>query len=310
MRPASSSARRAQPWLGTFVEIAATGPSAAAVHAAIDGAFAAVATVHRLMSFHEAASDVSRINRHAAVEAVRVHPWTYEVLQAALDLQGRSGGVFDVAVAPALQALGLLPRSPGESQHSMRSTGADSALRLEDRRVRLGTTDVRIDLGGIAKGFAVDRAVETLIAAGMTAGLVNAGGDLRTFGSETHRVHLRDPRDPRRALGTVSVTDAALATSAARFDPFLGPTPCRSAVIDPRRPDIAPAILGATVRAPSCLLADGLTKVVMLAGERALAVLDAYAASAMFVSPDGAVTLTSDWADVLQPGENRAARAS
>src|SRR5262245_8934787 len=114
MRPASSSARRAQPWLGTFVEIAATGPSAASVHAAIDDAFAAVATVHRLMSFHETASDVSRLNRHAAVEAVRVHPWTYEVLQAALDLHRRSAGVFDVTVAPALQALGLLPQLASE----------------------------------------------------------------------------------------------------------------------------------------------------------------------------------------------------
>ena len=88
MRPASSSARRAQPWLGTFVETAATGPSAASVHAAIDGAFATVATVHRLMSFHDDASDVSRVNRHAAVETVRVHPWTYDVLKAARDLLG------------------------------------------------------------------------------------------------------------------------------------------------------------------------------------------------------------------------------
>src|SRR5262245_33576570 len=120
MRPASSSARRAQPWLGTFVEIDATGSSAASVHAAIDDAFAAVATVHRLMSFHDAASDVSRLNRRAAVEAVRVHPWTYDVLQAARDLRRRSDGAFDVTVAPALQALGLLPRPPGQRQGASR----------------------------------------------------------------------------------------------------------------------------------------------------------------------------------------------
>src|SRR5262245_39578210 len=156
MRPASSSARRAQPWLGTFVEIAASGASAASVHAAIDRAFAAVATVHRLMSFHEDASDVSRLN-HAAVEAVRVHPWTYEVLQAALDLHARSGGAFDVTVAPALQALGLLPQVPGECPCPTRTTRADPPLLLGDCRVRLGAADVRIDLGGIAKGSAVDR---------------------------------------------------------------------------------------------------------------------------------------------------------
>jgi FAD:protein FMN transferase len=303
MRPASSSARRSQPWLGTFVEIQATGPSMPAVHAAIDDAFSAVAAVHRLMSFHETASDVSRINRRPANEAVPVHPWTYEVLKAAVDLNERSDGAFDVTVAPALQALGLLPPSPEARSHRTRSSAAGAIELLADAVVAMTTPDIRIDLGGIAKGFAVDRAVEVLIEAEMIDGLVNAGGDLRTFGAEGHRVHVRDPRDPRRALTTVTLTDAALATTGGRFDPFLGPRPGRPAVIDPRWPDAAPAIVGVTVRAPSCMVADGLTKVVMLAGEGALPVLDAYAASAMFVSSDGRVTLTSDWAGAPPPAD-------
>src|SRR5215468_3944689 len=113
MEAAPVSIRRARPLLGTFVEIAAVGQTFDAAEAAVEAAFAAVAMVHRLMSFHEADSDVSRLNRDAASGAVRVHDWTYELLQAALDLHRRSAGTFDISVAPALQQLGLLPSVPG-----------------------------------------------------------------------------------------------------------------------------------------------------------------------------------------------------
>jgi len=300
MRPACDSVRRARPLLGTFVEITVTGRPAAAMHAAVDNAFAAIATVHRLMSFHEATSDVSRVNRHAAATAVRVHSWTYAVLTAAADLHRRSDGVFDVAVAPALQAMGVLPRTRDEPA-VMAPPGAGSAIELlPDHHVRFGRPGVRVDLGGIAKGFAVDRAIEALRDAGVPAGLVNAGGDLRSIGFDGHRVHLRDPRDPRRALGTVIVKDAALATTGGRFDPFAASSAGRSAVVDPRCPPAVSAIVGATVRAPSCTLADALTKVVMIGGEAALDVLDQYGASAMFCAQDGVIAVSSDWARELE----------
>src|SRR6266700_542445 len=98
---------RARPLLGTFVEITAAGAPRPEMDAAVNAAFEAIASVHRLMSFHDADSDVSRLNREAPVRAVGVHDWTFQVLQAAVDLHRRSRGVFDVAVAPALQAMGL-----------------------------------------------------------------------------------------------------------------------------------------------------------------------------------------------------------
>src|ERR1700730_4713413 len=112
MEAAHASTRRARPLLGTFVEIAVAGATIPAMQAAVEAAFAAVATVHRLMSFHEATSDVSRLNRDAWSGAIPVHEWTYQVLDTALDLNRRSDGMFDVAVAPALQKLGLLPGTP------------------------------------------------------------------------------------------------------------------------------------------------------------------------------------------------------
>src|ERR1700687_3137421 len=84
------------------------------MHTAIEAAFAAVAKVHGLMSFHEATSDLGRLNSEASARPVGVHAWTFRVLEAAVELHRRSAGAFDIAVAPILQDLGLLP--PDERQ--------------------------------------------------------------------------------------------------------------------------------------------------------------------------------------------------
>src|ERR1700730_1507068 len=109
MATASDKQRRARPLLGTFVEIEVAGAVKSEMNAAIDAAFEAVASVHRLMSFHEPGSDVSRLNREASVRPVSVHAWTYRVLEAAVEMHRRSNGMFDIAVAPTLQAMGRLP---------------------------------------------------------------------------------------------------------------------------------------------------------------------------------------------------------
>src|ERR1700719_1606026 len=118
MEAAHASIRRARPLLGTFVEIAVAGATISAMEAAVEAGFAAVATVHWLMSFHEATSDVSRLNRDAWSGAIPVHDWTYQVLETALDLNRRSAGMCDIAVASALQDVGLLPRGPNLSSAS------------------------------------------------------------------------------------------------------------------------------------------------------------------------------------------------
>jgi thiamine biosynthesis lipoprotein len=289
-----NSRRRARPLLGTLVEIALSGAAAASLDAAADAAFAAIAEVQRRMSFHDPESDVSRLNRAAAGSEIAVHPWTFRVLAAALDLHRRSRGLFDIAIAPALQARGLLPSTPGDAPLAV-GTGSDAIALAAPDRVRFRDPALRIDLGGIAKGFAVDRAVEVLVAAGVAGGVVNAGGDLAVFGAEAHRVELRDPRDPRALLGPLLLQDAALATSGVRFDPWGGAAPAPAPIVDPRTRPLAPRCAAASVCAPSCMMADALTKVVTLAGEDAAAVLRHYGARALLVTSDGDLLVTADW---------------
>ena len=274
MRPASASAHRSRPLLGTFVEISADGASPAAVHRAIDAAFHAVARIHRLMSVHDAASDLSRLNRAEPGRATALHPWTRAVLRAALDLRTASGALFDVTA-------GVSPVRGGGDP------GFDLLAHGRARRTRPGVT---IDLGGIAKGFAVDRAVVVLRSHGATRGLVNAGGDLVAFGIPGALVAIRDPRRLGRPLARVVVENAALASSGGGAATIVDPRP-----IAPRR-----EILAATVTAPSCLLADALTKVVMIAGESAGPLLARYGAAALFLGARGQVHVTREWSRTVR----------
>jgi thiamine biosynthesis lipoprotein len=336
-----SGIRRARPLLGTFVEIVAGGAAPPAMEAAVDAAFEAIARVHRLMSFHDPDSDVSRLNRDAATRAVAVDAWTFRVLEAAAEMHHGSGGLFDIAVADLLQHLGLLPRPGGPPPCPAHSAadGRDIAL-MPGRRVRFRRAGVTVDLGGIAKGFAVDRAVDVLRDRGMPRGLVNAGGDLAAFGPEPHTAHIRDPRDPQRLLALIDLRNEALASSGGRFDPAASLRPMDSAIVDPRnrqpardqgdwiwqeraagspspreergegeetpsvpqdhtRSPRVREVFGATVRAPTCMTADALTKVVMLAGASSAALLDRYRASGLVVGADG-VRVTADWQSAVR----------
>ena len=301
MKPACASLRRARPLLGTFVEIAVGGALQSKMEDAVEAAFTVVGEVQRLMSFHDTNSDLARLNREAAAHAVTVHPWTFEVLEAALDLQHRSDGIFDIAVAPVLQHFGWLPHHAEDRPVATIARPRELGIELlPDRCVRFSSPNIAIDLGGIAKGFAVDQAINVLRGDGMPQGLVNAGGDLAAFGPQAATVAIRDPRDPRRILCQVEVECRALASSGGQHDPSQRRVAVDSAVIDPRTLRPARAALGATVCAPSCMIADALTKIVMITGEFAAPMLADYGASAMFVSRGGDLRITREWQSAVR----------
>ena len=294
-RTCAKHVRRARPLLGTFVEITACGPRDVDLEAAAEAAFAAVTKVHRLMSFHEGASDVSRLNREAAAGPVPVDAWTWDVIAAAVDLNRRSQGAFDITTAPLLQDAGLLPPLPAGLAVDAKPAPPDAIEMLAGNRIRFRHPATRIDLGGIAKGFAVDRAIDVLRAHRVTAALVNAGGDLAAFGPNTWPIRIRDPRDPRETIGVIDIRNGALATTGGGLDPFDSHVVACTAVFDPRSRAPASLIAGASVRAPSAMLADALTKIVMIEGEAAAALLEHFGASALMVCRDGDLRVTTSW---------------
>ncbi len=259
--------RRAQPWLGTLVDITTDGSQAA-----LTGAFAEVALVHRLMSFHDPASDVSRLNRAGAGELVAVHAHTWRVLQLAGQLAAASQGLFNPACAALLVERGGLPSPAGELPPLQQ---LQSAFRCEDGDTVRKLQPAWLDLGGIAKGYAVDLAVEALQRAGALEGCVNAGGDLRVFGERRWPASIRDPQAPRRMHSQLQLHNEALATSASYFSSL--------SLMDGRDGAPVDQACSVSVRAPSCVLADALTKVVMASGDANHPALEQWQASAFII---------------------------
>jgi thiamine biosynthesis lipoprotein len=282
MKSLSNEIRRARPLLGTFVEIGAVGENAAL---AIEAAFREIEVIHRLMSFHETHSDIARLNRAPILTAQQVDPRTYEVLSWAQKISSLSDGAFDITVGGKLVAAGFLPKPEGAEWPSEEVNFRDLSL-LSDNRVLLRRR-AWIDLGGIAKGYAVDRAAATLKHNGVGSGIVNAGGDLYVFGVP-QPIHIRHPEDASWLFSLGTLTDSAVASSSGCFTERPEDGDSADPLVDPRRNTTVRWQQSVTVVAPRCLIADGLTKVVRLAPRRAAKILPQFGAQAIVIDRRGA----------------------
>jgi thiamine biosynthesis lipoprotein len=210
-------------------------------------AFAAVREAQACLSRFEADSDLARFHALRRGESMLVRDTTRRVLEAAAELQSASEGAFDISLGSAPEGW----HCDGNRLHKL-----DNAVRL--------------DLGGIGKGQAVDAAVDALIAHGCVAGWVNAGGDLRAFGDAELPIRLRDEATGG-ARPFASLRDGAFATS------HYGPG-SRSQLANRAR-GLAPSA-HVSVAAPLCLWADALTKVIALSGDTAHPLLARFGAQA------------------------------
>ncbi len=204
--------RRARPGLGTLIEIGVLGDGAAA-RTAVEAAFAAIAEVECLLSFHDPNSELSRLNATPGVE-LSLSPLSTRVLGLALGLMRISGGLFDCTVGGALVARGVLPDHAGPA--------ALARGRVDDVAVNKGRAllrrPVRITLDGIAKGYAVDHAIAALRRHGAAAGWVNAGGDMRVFGAVSLPVARREHDGVLKSLGYLQHGAMATSSVTARRD--------------------------------------------------------------------------------------------
>lgn len=191
-----------RPLLGTFVEVGV----AATNEAAIARAFAAMEKIQHALSFQDPDSELSRINRSHG-EWIDVSPCTARVLRLARAMMTASDHLFDCTVGGELVARGVLPRHPG-TRSAISGTAED--IDVQACRVRLRRS-MQLTLDGIAKGYAVDVGIAALRASGALAGWINAGGDLRAFGTIAVPVYRREINGSLATLG--GLRNAAIATS-------------------------------------------------------------------------------------------------
>ncbi len=272
--------------LGTDCEVlldVEPGPDAVLALATAEGE---IRRLERLLSRFRPDSELSRLNEAGALEA---GDDLLAVVRLALDARERTGGRFDPTVHDALVAAGydrsfdeLRPDGAGSL-----SSPAGGAVRVRGRRIELDP-GVRLDLGGIGKGYAVDRAVARL--AGTGPSLVNAGGDLAVAGVPEGGVWPVGLDTPLGGI-TLGVADGALATSGADRRRWRAGGEERHHLIDPRTGRPADSdLVTVTVAAPTAVEAEVAAKTLFLAGEQAAAAeADALGLPALLVTVDGRV---------------------
>jgi thiamine biosynthesis lipoprotein len=251
---------------------------AARLRALFDAATAEIRRLEALMTTWDPASEVSRINAEAGKQPVAVGPETFDVIREALHASAMSEGCFDITFETLHglwkfdQDLDPHPPAPADVRARVRYLGYRH-VKLDEkaRTVLLDEGHVRIGLGGIAKGYAVDRAARVLLDAGVTSFYVQAGGDLYTHGVKPDgapwQAGIRDPRGPEGDyFAVMPVSDHAFSTAGDYERAYVVGGKRYHHIIDPRTGYPATASRSVTIWAPTALLADEVDDAVFILG--------------------------------------------
>jgi thiamine biosynthesis lipoprotein len=264
--------------MGTSVEVEAFGGDAPTRQAAIDEAFGAIFEIDRLMSNYRDDSELSLVNRTAAQTAVPVSDPMFSVLEAAQEVSARSQGTFDVTAGPLVRVWGFYDKKP-----HLPSTDELVAVRplvdyhnvLLDRQrhtVRFARPGVEIDLGGIAKGFAVDLAAGVLRRHGL-AGFIDAGGNQYVLGNPEGKplwsIGVKDPSDQNRLLGVIETAETSVSTSANYANFLTQNGRAYGHILDPHTLEPSDKALSVTILSRDGTLADAMSKAAFILGPKA-----------------------------------------
>lgn len=276
-KPSQVEVRRAWPIMGTMLTITVWGTDSVEMLSAVQRGHAAVMLVDSLMSSYRNTSDVARI-AESPERPVRVSKETIHVLLHAREYWKLSGGLFDPTVGPLTAlwkkaiASGTLPTR--RSIDSARTLTGLGHMTIDSARhtVRLGKKGMTLDLGGIAKGYALDLARTEMRR--ISAGMIDLGGNVLVFGKSPAedgkwRIGIVHPRDDQKLLGFVTLDSGAVATSGDYENFFVLHGRRYSHVIDVTTGMPSRGVLSASAVAPTGEWSDGMSATLMLMGASA-----------------------------------------
>ena len=299
-----SKARPAQPrWMsreeaimGTAIRVELWHEDPAKGSAAVDTVMAEMNRIDRAMSPFKPESELSRINREAAKAPVPISEEMFELLARSVEFSKLSDGAFDITFA----SVGCLfdyrnGVKPTEDEIAAALPSFDYRhirLEREGRTVQFARAGVRIDLGGIAKGHAVDNCVALLKECGVKEALVVAGGDSRVLGDRRGRpwmIGIRDPRRKDTMVATMPLVDAAISTSGDYERYFEADGVRHHHILNPRTGMSATGARSVTIIGPDATTTEGISKSVFIMGpERGLRFVESFAGiDAVIIDADG-----------------------
>lgn len=237
--------KRAKPLLGTFIEIWVKSSNEDHANTAISEAFNVIKNIEACLSFHQESSEVNAINNSYKNTILTISNYLYEILLISKELYIKSNKIFNI---------------------SFRNNDFDFLNDIdltEENKIKINK-EVKIDLGGIGKGFAVDKGVEKLIGSGFQTGGINAGGDMKIFGKEQQALYIRSPLAQNKAIKIKEDYNCAIATSANYFRNNSHTSPKDPGIINPTNKQIWDGNRSISIISPSCAISDALTKVVAM----------------------------------------------
>ena len=284
--------------MGTRIVVELWADDAAAANKAIDAVMAEMMTIDRDMSTYKPESEVSRVNRDAATAPMVISPALFGLLSTALEFSRITGGAFDITYA----SVGFMydfhshkKPTDAEIQSALPAVNYHHVvLDAQNSTVFFTQPGVRIDLGGIGKGYAVDRGIEILKSLGVDHALVTAGGDSRIIGDRFGKpwiVGIRHPDDKNRVIAKIPLVDTAMSTSG-DYERYFDEDGVRyHHIIDPRTGKSASKVRSATILASTATRTDGLSKTAFVLGaDEAMKIYNALDdVDAILVTPDGRV---------------------
>jgi thiamine biosynthesis lipoprotein len=290
--------------MGTLVKITAVADSDSIAQAATTAGFAEIRRLEELLSTWIPTSELSRVNAAAGSAAVPVSPESLAVVQRSLQAAEMTNGGFNIAIGPAVDAWSVTER-----QHIPSATELQQLSPLVDLRgvhvdvvagtIRLERVGMRIDVGGIGKGYAADRAVEIMRKAGALAGVVALSGDIKTFGQlpggRPFPVGIQHPRKEGAVLVWIDLQDEAIST-AGDYERYFEKDGVRyHHILDPLTLQPARRCQSVTIVAREGIWADGLdTGIFVMGPERGMELVERLAdVEAIIVDAEGRMSVSS-----------------
>lgn len=273
--------------------------------------------LERLLSYSDPKSDLARINRAAGERPVEVSPGTVEVIQKALDYSSISEGAFDPTVAPLLELWGF---REGDYRVPDPDELEEAGVLVDYRLVEAGTAEVylprpgmALDLGGIAKGYIVDRGLALLSQSGVRHALINAGGDIGILGPKADgspwRVGIKHPCTDGELIAVIPWMKRGAVVTSGDYERFFVEDGVRyHHILDPRTGYPASSLVSVTVVAPTAMEADALSTALFVMGpQRGLALVESLSGvEAIMVTPQLELLISSGLRDLVElPGENK-----
>jgi thiamine biosynthesis lipoprotein len=307
----SAVVTRAQMQMGTLVKITAVARSESVAQAAVTAGFAEIRRLEELMSTWIPTSELSRVNTSAGVMPVSVSPETLTVVQRAIQVAEMTDGGFNIAIGPAVEAWSVTEgqRIPTESElDALRPLVDLMSVHVDvlEQTIYLGKAGMRIDVGGIGKGYAADQAVEALRRAGAVAGIVALSGDIKTFGrlpgGKMFPVGIQHPRKDGSVLVWIDLQDEAIST-AGDYERYFERDGVRyHHILDPRTLQPARSCQSVTVIAREGVWADGLdTGIFVMGAEMGMQLVEALPdVEAIIVDHEGLVHVSSGLRDRIR----------